>query len=57
MSLAFTAFNQIMIMFFIIIVGVICYKTKLIDKDANKKLADLVLMVVNPLVIFISYQR
>lgn len=57
MSLAFTAFNQIMIMFIMIIIGAICYKTKLIDKETNKKLADLVLMVVNPLVIFISYQR
>lgn len=57
MSLAVVSFNQIMIMFIIIIVGVICYKTGLIEKETNKKLADLVLMVVNPLVIFISYQR
>lgn len=57
MSLAMTTFNQIMIMFFIIIVGVICYKTKLVDKEMNKKLSDLVLMLVNPIVIFISYQR
>lgn len=57
MSLAFTAFNQIIIMFFIIIAGAVCYKVKLIDKDTNKKLADLVLMVVNPFVILISYQR
>jgi predicted permease len=57
MSLAFTSFNQIMIMFFIIIAGAICYKIKLIDKETNKKLADLVLMVVNPFVIFVSYQR
>lgn len=57
MSLAVTAFNQIVIMFFIIIVGVICYKIKLIDKDMNKKLADIVLMLVNPFVIFVSYQR
>jgi malate permease and related proteins len=57
MSLAITAFNQIVIMFFIILTGVLCYKVKLIDKDMNKKLADLVLMLVNPFVIFISYQR
>ncbi|MHB8128173.1 MAG: AEC family transporter [Mobilitalea sp.] len=57
MSLAVTAFNQIVIMFFIIIVGVISYKIKLIDKDMNKKLADIVLMLVNPFVIFVSYQR
>lgn len=57
MSLALTAFNQILIMFFIILVGILCYKIKLIDKEMNKKLADLVLMLVNPLVIFSSYQR
>jgi len=57
MSLALTAFNQIMIMFFIIIIGAVCFKLNLIDKESNKKLADLVLMLVNPFVIFISYQR
>lgn len=57
MTLALTAFNQIVIMFFIILVGVISYKTRLIDNETNKKLADMVLMLVNPIVIFISYQR
>ncbi len=57
MSLAITAFNQIAIMFFIILVGVFCYKIKLVDKDMNKKLSDIVLMLVNPFVIFVSYQR
>jgi predicted permease len=57
MSLAISAFNQIMIMFFIILVGMFSFKIKLIDNEVNKKLADLVLMLVNPFVIFISYQR
>ncbi len=57
MSLAITAFNQIIIMFFIIVVGIVCYKTKLIDNPMNKKLSDLVLYLVNPFVIFVSYQR
>lgn len=57
MTLAVTAFNQIVIMFFIILVGVASYKTRLIDNDTNKKLADMVLMLVNPIVIFVSYQR
>ena len=39
------------------IVGSICYKIKLINKEMNKYLSDLVLMLVNPLVIFLSYQR
>jgi predicted permease len=57
MQIAITALNQILIMFMIILVGAVCYKTDLIDKEMNKKLSDLVLMLVNPLVIFISYQR
>ena len=54
---AVTVFNQILIMLFIMIVGSICYKIKLINKEMNKYLSDLVLMLVNPLVIFLSYQR
>ncbi len=57
MNLAVTAFMQIMIMFFIILAGIVCYKTKLIDNEMNKKLADLVLVLVNPILIFVSYQR
>lgn len=57
MSLALSAINQIVVMFLIIIVGVIAFKVKLIDTETNKKLAELVLMLVNPFVIFVSYQR
>lgn len=57
MSIAVTAFNQITIMFIIILIGILCYKIKLIDKGGNKLLSDIVLMLVNPLVIFMSYQR
>ncbi|HKL80377.1 MAG TPA: AEC family transporter [Mobilitalea sp.] len=56
-SLASNAFKQILIMFLIILIGVMCYKKKIVNKDTNKALSDLVLMLVNPLVIFISYQR
>jgi len=57
MSLAITCLNQIAIMFFIILVGILCYRIKLIDQDTNRKLSDIVLMLVNPMVIFQSYQR
>jgi predicted permease len=57
LSLAQTAFYQILLMFFLIMVGVFCYKVKLIDREFNKKLSDFVLMFVNPIVIFVSYQR
>lgn len=57
MSLASTALNQILIMFLIIIIGMICYKARLIDRELNKKLSGILLMVVSPLLIFNSYQR
>lgn len=56
-TLAVTAITQIVIMFLIIIVGIISFKVKLIDKDTNRRLSDIVLILVNPIVIFVSYQR
>lgn len=48
--------NQIIIMFIIVIIGVICYKAKLISDDGKKQLSSLVMYIVNPLLIFLSYQ-
>jgi predicted permease len=56
-TLAVTALTQILIMFILMIVGVVSYRIKLIDKETNKRLSDIVLQLVNPIVIFISYQR
>ncbi|MDF2803743.1 MAG: putative rane protein [Anaerocolumna sp.] len=57
MSLANLALNQILIMFLIIIAGIICFKYHIIDKIVNKKLSEFLLQIVNPLLIFNSYQR
>lgn len=57
MSLANIVLNQILIMFIIILIGYICYKFKIIDIILNKKLSDLLLLLVSPLLIFNSYQR
>lgn len=57
MSLASTAFNQIMIMFFIILIGIFCYRIHLIDQVTNRKLSDIVLILVNPIVVLVAYQR
>ncbi len=57
MSLANIALNQILIMFLLIITGIISYKTHIIDVTANKKLSEFLLQIVNPLLIFNSYQR
>mgnify|MGYP000951932560 FL=1 len=56
-ALAGTASTQIIIMFIIILIGAASYKLKLIDKEGNRRLSDLVLLLVNPIVIFVSYQR
>lgn len=57
MSLVTITTNQILIMFIIIFIGFICYKTNLIDKETNKKLSNILLMLVNPILIFESYIR
>ncbi len=48
---------QIIEIFIMIAVGFICGKTKLIDADGCKKLSKLCLWLVNPVLIFMSYQR
>ena len=57
MSLANIVLNQILIMFILILVGYICYKLKIIDETLNRKLSDLLLLLVSPFLIFNSYQR
>ena len=48
--------NQVVIMALLILVGVICYKTKIVNAESAKSLSSLVLMVVNPIIIIVSYQ-
>ncbi|MDE6538860.1 MAG: AEC family transporter, partial [Ruminococcus sp.] len=45
------------IMLILIIVGILCAKLKLISSSTNKELSQFVLQVVNPVVIFMSYQK
>lgn len=56
MSLAATTLYQIVIMFIILLIGIICYKTKIISSEVNKTLSNMVLTLINPMVIFMSYQ-
>lgn len=44
-------------MLILIMVGVLCAKTKIISADTNRELSKFVLDVVNPVVIFMSYQK
>ncbi|WMJ86108.1 AEC family transporter [Anaerocolumna sp. MB42-C2] len=57
MPLAKIVLDQILIMFILILIGYICYRFKVIDQGLNKKLSDLLLLLVSPLLIFNSYQR
>ena len=57
MELAHISLNQILIMFILMAIGLICAKVKLIDEDMNKKLSSFIMLLVNPMIIFISYQR
>ncbi len=49
-------FSQIIIMILILLVGVICYRTKIIDEKGNNTLANLLLMVVNPMIALNAFQ-
>lgn len=52
-----TVATQVLILFILILVGVISNKTKLLNKEAVKKLADFVLYIVSPAVIISSFNR
>ena len=54
--MAATILRQTLIMLILIFVGISCSKLKIISKEANADLSKLVLQVVNPVVIFMSYQ-
>ena len=54
--MASTILYKTAIMLILISVGILCAKTKLISAASNKDLSKFVLQVVNPVVIFMSYQ-
>lgn len=54
--MAATILRQTLIMLILIFFGISCSKLKIISKEANADLSKLVLQVVNPVVIFMSYQ-
>lgn len=57
MELALITFKKLIEMFIILIAGIIGYKTKIITKDGNKVLSNVLLMVVNPAVLFMAFQQ
>lgn len=57
MELSLICVRQIAVMFILVALGFLCGKIKLIDKETNSKLSSFVLEVVNPVLIFMSYQQ
>ncbi|MBE6713932.1 MAG: AEC family transporter [Ruminococcaceae bacterium] len=49
--------SKIAVMFIIMAIGFVCGKIGLIDSKGNKILSNVTLLLVNPLVMFVSYQR
>lgn len=54
--MANTILDQTIIMLILILAGVLCFRTGIISRESNKDLSKLVLQVVNPAMIFMSYQ-
>lgn len=48
--------NQILKMILMLILGMVCYRIKFITQEGNKMLANLLLMVINPALIFMALQ-
>ena len=48
---------RVLIMSIILVIGAVAYKTKIIDKNGAKQLSAVELKIVNPLLIFMSYQQ
>lgn len=51
------AAQQIFTMFIIIMLAVLCYRAKLVDKDGSKVLSNILMYLINPCIIFCSYQK
>lgn len=57
MDIVSLAAGQIFTMFVIIIIAIICYRCKLIDEGGNNVLSNLLLYLINPCIMFCSYQK
>ncbi len=57
MELSLILLKQVAIMLMLVCIGALCFKTKLITKEGSKSLTNLILYVVNPAVIIVSYQQ
>ena len=56
MGLSLIIVQKIAVMFVLVLVGFLCAKAGMIDRETNKKLSALALRLVTPMLIFSSYQ-
>ena len=49
--------EKILMMFMILALGVVCLKSGIFNEEVIKRLSTFLLQVINPIVIFVSYQR
>lgn len=52
-----TVVTQVVVMMLLILLGILCYKIGIVTKQVGKGISSLVLKVVNPVVILVSYQK
>ena len=57
MEIVSITIQQIIKMFILILVGVLCFKVKLLDTKKSKTLSDLLIKVITPALIITSFQR
>ena len=49
--------SQVLILFLLMLIGFVCNKTKILSEEANKRISDVVVILVTPCVIIQSFQR
>ena len=49
-------FEQLVKMFFILLLAFLCYRIGLVNQEGNKSISNLLLMIVNPVLIITVYQ-
>lgn len=49
-------FEQLLKMFFIMVLAFVCYRIRLVDQNGNKTVSNLLLLIVNPILIITVYQ-
>lgn len=57
MELSYTLLIQVIVMFLMIAVGFICNKIKMISPETNRQMSNLLLLVVNPALLLIAFQK